>query len=892
MSALDRLIFGDSEMAVRIRQTQWSSKDLGEPGSWSPTLRNAIAVCLASSAPMQVWWGRSLTLLYNDAAIPDVTSHPTALGRTVPEVWGERWSTFRSAVESVFDSGTPIECGTLRLVPMLDGDGTVAGVVATPARDSSRAELRHLANLAAVLRSPLTMILGVLDELLARGEDPVSAARESLETAHRAAIRIHKQLGVVLAFFRLESEQNIATFAPVPLAKLTQQIVEAWRAPIEQAGLALEVDVDELDEPVYVDPVLWATIVDDLLSNALKFTITGHIRVTLEATTDSPRLVVADTGVGIAREHLPNVFARFYRAPDPRARAGDGAGLGLAVVKELVRIHGGTIDVASEIDRGTRFTVSLKRGHDHLAPMQVEHEVSDRAARRSAPVVPDVSHGQASRPACKSEGGRPRILVVDDSAEFRAYVCDMLSDEWDMEEAADGLDALTSATTRPPDLLMTDVIMPGLDGIALVRALRGHPRTSQLPIILATAWSSDDTRASGLDAGADDYLVKPFTVRELRARIRTRLEIAAVRQDSTREANRAKDDFLAMVGHELRNPLSTMSTTLQALQMKDSTPEIDLLSRAQRQLTRLVEDLLESSRLSRGIIKVHTKVVELSQVVDRAMELVSPWFDDRNNRVTVTVPRVGFRVAADAERLARAFSNVLMNASQHSAGGTRISVEATRVGERLAVKIVDNGSGMTPEKLAGVFTAFQDERRTGGLGLGLAIARSLVELHGGSIAIHSQTGTGTECVIELPASTGTVDEVPVVKSGVRRRLLLVEDNDDAARAFKAALEQLGYEVALAHDAPIALNLAKTFRPDVALLDLGLPVMDGWELARRLHGESNELPIVAVTARDQDADKQRSRDLGFAEHLVKPIDLVQLEQIVERLAAAAASGDAQ
>lgn len=357
-------------------------------------------------------------------------------------------------------------------------------------------------------------------------------------------------------------------------------------------------------------------------------------------------------------------------------------------------------------------------------------------------------------------------------------------------------------------------------------------------------------------------------------------------REAVRTATREKDDFLAMVGHELRNPLATVSTMLQALFLRGPSREVELMERAVRQLTRLVEDLLESSRLSRGKIQLHKTVVELAQIVDRAVEHVTPLFEDNRHKVSVSVPRVGLRVEADAERLARAIANVLTNSAQHTPAGRRIMIEAVRTAERVRLRIADEGSGIAPDRMASVFQAFQAERSSGGLGLGLSIARSVVELHGGTIGVASAgTDKGTECTIELTATGQAAVDPPPVPRTTRRRLLLVEDNDDAGRALKAALEQLGYEVALAHDAPIALNLARTFKPDVALLDLGLPVMDGWELAKRLHGAGGELPVVAVTARDQESDKQRSAELGFAEHLVKPIDLPRLQRIVEELSAA-------
>ncbi|NVB84808.1 MAG: response regulator [Kofleriaceae bacterium] len=348
---------------------------------------------------------------------------------------------------------------------------------------------------------------------------------------------------------------------------------------------------------------------------------------------------------------------------------------------------------------------------------------------------------------------------------------------------------------------------------------------------------------------------------------------------------RAKHDFLSLIGHELRNPLSALSTTMQVFELRGSSPELALMSRSVRHLSRLVDDLLDISRIARGKLVLHRTRIELAAILDRAMEIVTPLVDDRGTKVFVRVARTGIPIDADGERLARTFAAILTNAIEHSDRGAPIVVEAIAEGQKVRVVVKDEGAGIAPDQLAHVFEAFHTDRMTGGLGLGLAISRGIVELHGGTITIRSAgAGTGSECVVELTraekADLGT-PRIPVATT-VRKRVLLVEDNDDTARALKNALEQLGYKVALAHDGPVALNVARTFEPDVVLLDIGLPVMDGWELARRLRERTSELHFVAVTARDQESDKQTSVAAGFAEHLIKPIDLGRLQNLVEGL----------
>ena len=349
------------------------------------------------------------------------------------------------------------------------------------------------------------------------------------------------------------------------------------------------------------------------------------------------------------------------------------------------------------------------------------------------------------------------------------------------------------------------------------------------------------------------------------------------------------DSFLSVLGHELRNPLSALMTTLQALMLRAPSTEYELMERSVRQLSRVVDNLLDISRIARGKLELNAKRTELAQIVDRAMELSNGLFTERKNQVFVRVPRIGLRMSVDSGRIAQVFANLLANASRYSDPGARIWIEGSRVDERIRIVIKDEGAGIASERLPHIFEAFYQapelRPRSSGLGLGLAIARSLIELHGGTLEIRSDgPGRGTECIVELPCEARPISQPRLTPPVVRKRLLLVEDNDDAARSLRSGLEQLGYTVAVAHNAPIALNLARTFDPDVALLDIGLPVMDGWELARRLRAQrtNRELHIVAVTAFDQESHRRKSEEAGFAEHLIKPIDLAKLEEVVEGL----------
>jgi CheY-like chemotaxis protein len=313
------------------------------------------------------------------------------------------------------------------------------------------------------------------------------------------------------------------------------------------------------------------------------------------------------------------------------------------------------------------------------------------------------------------------------------------------------------------------------------------------------------------------------------------------------------DELLALIAHELRSPLTPVMTTLEVMRRRGSTEDLTALERPLRQLARRLDDVLEYSRMVGGRLVLDRQRVELARIVDRALEL-SAGFGDR---ILVSVPRSGIVLLADIERLANAFSHLFVDAAEH--GTSRVTIEATNAGERVRLTVRCDDS--IPIE-----------------GLGHAITRTLIEMHGGSLAMTLHTLT-----IELPADAqAVVRPAEHVRQRARKRILVVEDNDDTARSLKTALELLGYEVAIAHDGPVALTVARAFRPDAALLDIGLPVMDGYELAKRLRALATErmLPVVAVTAYGTESYRQRSVDAGFADHLVKPADLAQLERVLD------------
>ncbi len=432
-----------------------------------------------------------------------------------------------------------------------------------------RAKTAFFSDVSHEFRTPLTLMLGPLEDILAGRHgalaDPV---RADLEATQRNARRLLKLVNTLLDFSRIEAGRTQALYEPIELGSLTRELAGVFRSAIERAGLRFTVDCPPVSEAIYVDRDMWEKIVLNLLSNALKFTFEGEIAVCLRERGDVVELEVRDTGIGIAPAELPNLFKRFHRVEGAHARSHGGSGIGLALVQELVHLHGGEMAVESQPGRGSTFRATVRTGTAHLAaeriggarkPASTAVEAStfvDEAPRwlpgRAATIdVVESAAGPApdEGPAARSTAGA-RVLVADDNADMRDYLCRILGQSWRVHGVADGAAAVEAVRRDPPDIVITDVMMPAMDGFEVLKALRADARTRHVPIVMLSARAGEEARIGGLDAGADDYLIKPFSARELRARVGSQLALAAARRT---------------VDHE-------RATTLRSLFMQAPTP--------------------------------------------------------------------------------------------------------------------------------------------------------------------------------------------------------------------------------------------------------------------------------------------------------------------------------
>ncbi|MHB8624127.1 MAG: ATP-binding protein [Sulfuricaulis sp.] len=1254
-------------------------------------------------------------------------------------------------------------------------------------RAQALAEIDHaktafFTNISHEFRTPLTLMLGPLEDLLSGSTEVLSPdAANILGLVQRNSVRLLKLVNSLLDFSRIESGRVQANYVPVDLATYTAELASVFRAAIEHTGMHFIIDCPPLPEPVYIDRDMWEKIVLNLISNAFKFTWQGEIEVHMGVADGCAQLTVRDTGVGIPQDEIPRMFDRFYRVPGRVGRTHEGTGIGLALVRELIVLHGGTVSVTSMVGEGSTFKVTVPLGHAHLDPQRIEC-VSDLASttigatafveeallwsrdteQEQRPRLDASIHRAAEddQSSCfnsfdeKSRAERARILWVEDNTDMRAYVSRLLGRQFDVEAVADGQAALDAVRRSLPDIVLSDVMMPKMDGFELLRALRNDPSTSEIPVILLSARSGEESRIEGIAAGADDYLIKPFSIRELLARVESNVKMARFRRNAMerlresenraaaeaaaltrlnevnsrlwhvpslsegldvilgsaiemmgadmgdvqildadsqvlyiaaqrgfqddflkffrevsakndsacaqalrlqkrimiedvdtdtafmpmreaartagfravqstpitgndgtilgiisthfrspqrpsehklccldlyarraaefiehnrtktdsallsaiissstdaiisknldgiitswnpaaelmfgytageavgrpitllipsdrlseeahilgqikrgeriehfetvrvrkdgvlldmsltvspvrdannhiigaskiardisnnkrmqatlrqqheqlqstldalryrtqqfeiifnraplgmflidanfriyevnpvvqsffgktpgdvighdfdeimhslhdksfadeivrifrhtletgephvtlehaviridrggadyydwridripladgrhgvvcyfrdiseqvltrhaieqsraalQESDRRKDEFLAVLAHELRNPLAPLRNGLELLKLADSGSETirethALMQRQIEQMIRLVDDLLDVSRISHGIVSLKKERIQLATVLQIAVETSRPGIEDAHHTLVLDIPEEPILIDADKIRLSQVFTNLLNNAVKYTKPGGYLRLAVERRESDALVTIADNGTGIPAHMLTKIFDIFTqvdrslDQRRPG-MGLGLSIAKNLIKMHSGSIEARSAgNGMGSEFIVRIPVITSGVRDMPVntisnqVGAGLSQRVLVVDDNADATQSMTMMLKLLGHETQAAYNGLEALDVAAEFRPNVVFLDIGMPKLNGYETCRRLRERSwgKSITLIALTGWGQEADKRASRDAGFDHHLVKPIDPMRLQQLL-------------
>jgi signal transduction histidine kinase len=634
-----------------------------------------------------------------------------------------------------------------------------------------RAKTQFFSNVSHEFRTPLTLMLGPMADLLA---NPAAPDRERLlEMIHRNTLRLQKLVNSMLDFSRIEAGRAAAAYEPVDLSGFTAELASVFRSATERAGLRLDVETMPLRAPVHVDREMWEKIVLNLLSNAFKHTFEGGITVRVRDGGNVAVVTIADTGVGIAAGELAKIFDRFHRVPNARSRTHEGTGIGLALVQELVRWHGARIEVVSTEGEGTTFTITIPYGTAHLPAdrltpagrelpsTRVRAMTYVEEALKWLPPTPERSDVVSTM----GSQGAAHILLADDNADMREYLARLLHERgWVVQAVGNGLAALAAAKAQPPDLILSDVMMPGLDGFALLRALRADSLTATIPVVLLSARAGEEARIEGAQAGADDYLVKPFGAQELIARIGAQLSLARERARALRvaeAASRSKSDFLAMMSHELRTPLNAIGGYASLMEMEVHGPlteaqrsDLARIQQSQRHLLGLINQVLTYSLGRAGTARYDIVDLPVEDAIMTAEALVVVQAQARGLAYVSCQCEPGLRVHADREKVQQILLNLLTNAIKFTEPGGEIRTTCTADEDSVWVSVADTGIGIAPDKLVMIFEAFVqvDSRLTRpreGVGLGLAISRDLARGMGGDLTVESTPGQGSTFTLRL-----------------------------------------------------------------------------------------------------------------------------------------------
>jgi signal transduction histidine kinase len=664
-----------------------------------------------------------------------------------------------------------------------------------------RAKTTFFNNVSHEFRTPLTLMLGPLEEVQKEASERLSSERqEQLMTVHCNALRLLKLVNTLLDFSRIESGRMQASYQPTDLASFTAEIASAFDSAMESAGLRFKIECQPIAEPVYVDRDMWEKIVLNLLSNALKFTFKGEVALSLKTVDGAVELQVRDTGVGIPEEHRARVFERFHRIEGTQARTYEGTGIGLALIQELAKLHGGSVRVESAVGAGSTFTVTIPRGKEHL-PAEHIQAVPPIASLASTKIQAEAYveeaqqwSGDESGLAVDSEMPVPSLLtaepkpaekreliiLADDNADMRQYLIRLLGDRYEVHAVADGRQALEATRQLRPALVLTDVMMPHLDGFGLLRAIRDDSALASTPVILLSARAGEESRVEGLQADADDYLIKPFTARELLARVATHVKMANLRRETAKreerlrgeaELEKARTDLAhvarvmslgslaASITHEVNQPLSGIVTNSSTCQrMLAATPPnvegaLETVRRTIRDANR-ASDVIKRLRglFTRGVTM--TEPLDLNQVTEEVVALLMGELQRNQVVLRSELAEDLPLVMGDRVQLQQVVLNLLRNGSDAmSAVDDRprhLVIKTERDdGERVRLSVKDVGVGFEPQAREKLFESFYTTKKDG-MGVGLSISKSIIESHHGRLWADLNEGPGATFSFSIP----------------------------------------------------------------------------------------------------------------------------------------------
>lgn len=663
--------------------------------------------------------------------------------------------------------------------------------------DLDRAKTIFFSNISHEFRTPLTLMLGTMEQALQeQGIAPANVDR--LKVAHRNALRLLKLVNTLLDFSRIESGRQKAHYAKTDIVTLTTNLASNFDSIIEKADLKFHVSADKTIPEVYVDTPMWEKIVFNLLSNAFKYTLKGEIMLRLFARDQHVVLEVEDTGIGIPEKELPRMFERFHRVENAQGRTYEGTGIGLSLTKELVNLHGGEIHVTSKEGQGSTFTVLIPMGMDHLSPSQIADlpeliaefdDTINKSYVNDALSVLESASDETLNEKPKDVSGA-RVLIVDDNSDMRKHIRSLLEKQFNVITAPNGREALQLIKSEQPDLVLSDVMMPVMDGIQLLKAVKEDPATSNLPIILLTARAGEESKIEGFDTGADDYLVKPFSANELMSRIRAQLSITKRRDDRERELERRVDErtvqlreknteleltnkelesFNYVASHDLQEPLRKIQTFTHLIDSESDKDEavkkyLGKISVSAKRMSELINSILVYSRLPQVGEKLEP--TDLNLILDNVKVDFELIVAEKNAVIESDNLPVINAMPLSMHQL---FSNLISNSLKFCEKDPVIRITSATVdvreiatdtqvvapGQYHQIKFSDNGIGFRKEYREQIFKLFQrlnNRSKYAGTGVGLSIVSKIVNRHNGYIAADSTPGHGATFTVWLPAT--------------------------------------------------------------------------------------------------------------------------------------------
>jgi signal transduction histidine kinase len=629
-----------------------------------------------------------------------------------------------------------------------------------------RVKSEFFANISHELRTPLTLILSPVDELLSKLRP--SAERDALQVVRRNATRLLRMIDDLLDLARLEGGGLRLRVMQLDIAALTERTVGNAKPTAAAKRIDLQFCVEGVAPDMFGDPHRLEIILTNLIGNAMKFTPPdGRIDVRVFHNPAGTSIEVTDTGPGIPREERERIFDRFHQTETSERRQQGGVGIGLALARELAQLHGGSLTVDSQVEEGSTFTLFLMSGKGHFHTQIVERRqvqvdvhpgrrIEDRASALHTRPMEDATAElrQSQRPSERlllDRGRVPRVLVAEDEADLRGFIVGVLKETYDVDSAGDGAEALALLKKNRPDLVLTDVMMPGTSGLDLCRAIKEDPSLQHIPVILLTARGESEAALEGYEAGADDFVSKPFHTKVLQARIRAHLKMRGLSLQLADQARLASAGTLAAgLAHEVKNPLNAAVNAVKVLEKGGS-------SRVSNE--RLMDIVIDALHRIDGVISAldaHARPADGTDLtpcnVRNAIESTLNLLEHKiRGRVTV---HQDYETTGDVFAPARAFNQVLLNLVDNSirSGAENIWIELRQADKQVSVAVADDGPGVPPDMVHRIFDPFFTTRVEGeGTGLGLHLSRRIAQECGGELRYEPRPGGGARFVMEIPA---------------------------------------------------------------------------------------------------------------------------------------------